>query len=249
MIETMENIELPDIKKLLQGAPKKSVDYKRGGGETKAEDEIEAFNSKSWRCIDGRDNRGGLLAYPGGALGLFAVLRAVFKEQDSKELLNFFENKMGQITYHTDEHAIEQGKTMACAGCGYAGLLIKHGDEYGLDGNKLLDDIHMNEKDPEKDENAVILQGDHQESLAIIFEKSDKVRLPSGSLQDASAFVCHSAVALKVLQSLAEDFSEEQEVKFDKSHLKQIHKTHIYKTLEHLQEHLKNKFPILKVNI
>ncbi len=248
----MENMEQEalgtdgvDVGKILKDYSTSHVVYGNEKPENK-EATIDAMQSNSWRCIDGRDKREGLLAYPGGALGLFVVLRAVFNGKNSSEIKEFFESKMGKITYHTDTHAIEGKAELACAGCGYAGLINTHRSEYHLDESEdLLGALGMHDKDPKADESCTILEGGHQESLAITMEDKEYVHTPAGQLGHISSFVCHSAVAFELLTKLADEFAEKSGSNYDKAKLEQIHKTHINKTLAYLQEKLKTKFPIL----
>jgi hypothetical protein len=213
---------------------------------------LEALDSENWRCIDGRFKEGGKFAFPGGSLGLFAVLYATFKDFVSlKSIKNVFENTMGQITYHTDDH--NDKNECACGGCGYANLIKDNREEFFLpEDMNILKELGFYNRELQSDIDEGLctkLSGGHNEEAVIIFDREDKVELPAGIHRGQSAFVCHSAVAFKTLKILAEDIMgtiadlDEHSKSEIIDNLKLICNTHINRTLHHLRAILKRELP------
>lgn len=173
------------------------------------------FSAKRWACVDGRivenDNR---FTAPGGALGIkYAViggLQAYEKKHGSvgiefDRLSKAIESVFGGMSFHTDTHAIHNGKTRISAGCGHCNGALEMAEEYGLEHYSHLLEAHIDEL-KDRGISPEILSGSHNEKAVFVIAQSidGKSLALSGTGQDGwQAFICHLEDWLEVVASLA----------------------------------------------
>ncbi len=169
---------------------------------------LDAMNGSNWRCIDGRYETEGKLAFPGASLGFLMVAISTFYRlgfmdnavQD--KLISILKKEMGVLSYHSDNH--KHDSDFLCAGCGHVMLAHNNPDKYDMP-KDWLERINgqLSYKDGE------ILYGKHEEQCVVFFENTKETPLPSGKLINGSVFVLHLGVATEVLKYLSGIFVRE----------------------------------------
>jgi hypothetical protein len=172
------------------------------------------FSAKRWACVDGRiadnDNR---FTAPGGALGIKYAVMGGLQTYEKKHgsvgiafdrLTDAIESKFGGMSFHTDTHAIANGKTRISGGCGHCSGALEMAEEYGLEHYAHLLDAHIDEikyrVSPE------ILFGSHNEEAVFVIAQSangKSLTLPGTGKDGRQAFICHLEDWLEVVSSLA----------------------------------------------
>ncbi len=158
-----------------------------------------------WRCIDGRERRGHLLAAPGGALGfLFAVAAAA--EQWARatgrrvpalaDLLGPVEAYFGGgLSTHTDDHHADD--PLRCAGCGHCAGALKEPERYGIARYAPdLRDYLLRATMPSN-----VLEGPHREGA--VFDVPEAVAMPGSEGDGVDAFILHGRAWKQTLGDLA----------------------------------------------
>ncbi len=112
---------------------------------------VEKYSANGWACVDGRvTGNVGRLTAPDGVLGIeyavIAGLQAYERKHgqlgiDFNDLTRAIEDKFGGMSCHTDGHAIHDGKTRICAGCGHCNGALESAEDYGIDVESLSNDI------------------------------------------------------------------------------------------------------------
>lgn len=173
------------------------------------------FCAKRWACVDGRisdnDNR---FAAPGGGLGIkYAViggLQAYEKKHGSvgiefDRLSKTIESVFGGMSFHTDTHAIHNGKNRISGGCGHCNGALEMAEEYGLEHYAHLLEAHIDEL-KERGVSPEVLSGNHNEEAVFVISKAvngQSLTLPGTGKDGRQAFVCHLEDWLEVVASLA----------------------------------------------
>ena len=230
------------IQEYLKNLEPKRVDYSL---ENKKQDlrEINALNSSSYRCVDGRYEKEGRLAVPGGALGLLFMLHALTQKlgikKDIAELRDEFEGLLGRLSFHTDDHNLDS--EYLCAGCGHAMLVQNAPEKYGTEPNA-LDNLQLKKGSPYEGE---VLRGEHEELAVVIINDEEEVILPAGYTPDkkTSFFVFHRGVVVRALGEMANALGYSA----DKAAVEEIVDTHTKLTLDSLSEKLGRSFVIISV--
>ncbi len=206
---------------------------------------INALNSSSYRCVDGRYEEEGRLAVPGGALGLLFMLNALTQKLGIKksiaELRDEFENLIGTLSFHTDDHNL--GSEYLCAGCGHAMLVQNAPEKYGIEPN-VLDNLQL-KRGSSYEGKEEVLRGDHKELAVVIINDEKEVILPAGYTPDKSTsfFVFHRGVAIRALSEIANALGYSA----DKVRVEEIVDMHAKLTLDSLSKKLGRNFVILSV--
>ena len=176
---------------------------------------INALDSKSWECIDGRYKRDVYaLRYPGGSAGLLMTVASTLDMLgvgfEITDLQKIFEKVMGPVRYHSDDHHLND--SLVCEGCGHLHLEHEYSDKYHVHA-QWIDEIFKNTnlKEDEKNGRAVILTGEHSEKMILKYTNgSEKIQLPPSTFGDGiSFFIYHAAVAEKTMQKILKRISEE----------------------------------------
>lgn len=180
----------------------------------------ERYDADGWACVDGRvTGNVDRLTAPSGTLGFeFAVFAGVEAHEekhgqleiDFDHLIRVIEDRFGGMSCHTDGHAIHDGKTRICAGCGHCNGALEGPEDYGLREyrDRLLariDALRNRGVNPE------VLLGEHNEMAVFVMEESadDMSLIMSGTGRDGEqAFICHFDVWIHVVGSLASEVAK-----------------------------------------
>lgn len=197
----------------------------------------------SIECIDDRCTRSSLelgeevkvtekrksIAFPGGALGVFATLlsgiheslpahnREILSQKNLsfKTIASFFEKEFCGISCHTDSH--NANSDSACAGCGHLASILSNG-AYGL-GEKYQTELGQYAKEIQKrkeahDENATVYvyKGDHGSKavVRILKEPSENsyISLPPNDGENGM-FVINETTDLHILETAGRQLHKE----------------------------------------
>ncbi len=235
-----ENIDqiTKEIAAQLYKVPRREIVF----GDTAGGEAVNALRSSNWECVDGRVKEEGKLRYPGGSLGLFMTLLATMdeigKSVDVQALKKRFETVMGQIHYHTDEHAKEEH--FVCAGCGHMRLISENPRIYKVN-STWLEELGLNNQVPQKDIDSgvcTVLAGGHEEKAVFVLRGTEQARLPSSKLGKHSVFVYHKDVAEQTLVYLLEAFKGAKLTNTELDALRQIIELQVSNTVTQLAKGL-----------
>lgn len=174
------------------------------------------FRADGWACVDGRVGESGRFAGPGGALGIkYAIIGGlqIYEKKHGLQGIVFdhlakaIEDKFGEMTCHSDTHAIDAGKSRISAGCGHCNGALEMAEEYGLEHYSHLLEAHIDEL-KERGVRPEVLTGSHNEEAVFVITQSangHSLTLPGTSKDGRQAFICHLEDWLEVVGSLASE--------------------------------------------
>lgn len=197
---------------------------------------IASLTAENWACVDGRVTKAGRFAGPGGALGImFAVFAGLEKwkkehapalDLDLSKISGIVETALAGMTCHTDTHAVHDGKTLACAGCGHCKGALENPADYGLaeSSGYLRRYVEESGITPE------VLEGEHAEGAVIVIdklpdelrEKVQPISLPGTGADGRQSFIFHLEDYLKVIEAIAEKAGEAVKEKNPDADLKSL---------------------------
>jgi hypothetical protein len=172
------------------------------------------FCVDGWGCIDSRVAEVRRFAAPGDVLGfLLAVLAGLQLYECTHgpvgvvfdHLIRTIEEELGGVSFHSDTHAIREGKTSVIAGCGHCSSVLEMTDEYGLDRYhvhlvKYIDGLKARVRPK-------ILDGERKKEQAVFViaqaANGSSLTLPGTGKDGQRAFICHLEDWLEAVVLLA----------------------------------------------
>jgi hypothetical protein len=172
------------------------------------------FCVNGWSCIDSRVLEVERFAAPGDVLGfLLAVLAGLQLYERAHGpigvafdcVTNTIEEELGGMSFHTDTHAIKDGKTSVIAGCGHCNNVLAMTDEYGVDSfarelEEYIEKLKVRVLPK-------VLEGDRKKEQAVFVisqaVNGSTLTLPGTGKDGQRAFICHLEDWLDEVVSLA----------------------------------------------